>query len=643
MMIKGALFCISMLVLGTSWTVAAAVTNDEYLEADIFRVEFQELSRKLWDKYGHDNNEINKNAEIGLIEEFESFGRRLHEAFPYDITHGVSSVDNWQWANAYGELRSIYSLYLSFERFQKQQTTSGRVPSPRRAWIDLVESVLSNHNLSIVVTCERLNMYIVEDRLYRKILTSMDGVNFCSQADSPRTVLLHLYNNIAITQLKGYMMIQYSYLILKLLNNENTRAKAMQAENEYKTNALRNQAAMLDAAKLSSNEYWRCDPNKYIKDENYIEITELLQGYVQNEVDLNPDGNCWENCAAYKYTKSHSCYKNLYCKQQRRCNGEIINCRFIDSDMWICPAMRSTHRRYEYIEYENGNVFGRKQACRAGTTKVDSWWRYLFWHCSYCLCYCDEQSINSDRFVNLRESVSRADEQMVLTGLKFTKKNRVVHLQIQEGRLQANGKVDNGSVAWIPVDNYSITDKNVFTGEDYHTLTWTKRAMDLDDLKAPENHVITGVKYKLIGSHLNFEIRVTPFDYRTGKMQAHLSHWMSNDNTELTPMHSRKKLDLQNRDIPIRALRRSIPDSRNNMYIEFEATDLERDAAQTTVPFFDAQPVKSLDPVPLIGVGLYHKGQEHFGGFIAPKIIALDPIQYIENARNDLKLELDRE
>ena len=32
-----------------------------------------------------------------------------------------------------------------------------------------------------------------------------------------------------------------------------------------------------------------------------------------------------------------------------------------------------------------------------GKIKVDSWWRWLLWHCSYCLCKCDEQGPDSDR------------------------------------------------------------------------------------------------------------------------------------------------------------------------------------------------------------------------------------------------------
>lgn len=96
---------------------------------------------------------------------------------------------------------------------------------------------------------------------------------------------------------------------------------------------------MRKAMQNVSRELWKCDPKKHEKGETYQEITNLLQGYVQNEVDLNPDGTCRENCAEYTFTKSHGCFQNLYCRQQRSCNGKIIDCKFIDSDMWICNAV----------------------------------------------------------------------------------------------------------------------------------------------------------------------------------------------------------------------------------------------------------------------------------------------------------------
>jgi hypothetical protein len=57
-----------------------------------------------------------------------------------------------------------------------------------------------------------------------------------------------------------------------------------------------------------------------------------------------------------------------------------------------------------------------------------------------------------------------------------------------------------------------------------------------------------------------------------------------------------------------------------NRYVQFVNTDYYKDAGQTTVPFFDAQPVESAEPVPLSGIGIYHKGRNGSGGFIAPRI-----------------------
>lgn len=101
----------------------------------------------------------------------------------------------------------------------------------------------------------------------------------------------------------------------------------------------------------------------------------------------------------------------------------------------------------------------------------------------------------------------------------------------------------------------------------------------------------------------------------------------------MTPFFfSRKMLSLPNPDVPTRSPTPSIPDSHSDMYVEFTHTDIDRDAAQTTVPFIDAQPVESLLPVPLSGAGIFHKGRKNFGGFIAPKIISYDFSQHLAAA-----------
>lgn len=80
-------------------------------------------------------------------------------------------------------------------------------------------------------------------------------------------------------------------------------------------------------------------------------------------------------------------------------------------------------------------------------------------------------------------------------------------------------------------------------------------------------------------------------------------------------------MKLESPDIPIKAPRRRNK-IKTDVYIKFTNTDLQKDVAQTTVPFLDSQPVTTSSPIQ--GVGLYHKGVEEFGGFIAPLIYTYD-------------------
>ncbi|KAL1497458.1 hypothetical protein ABEB36_008426 [Hypothenemus hampei] len=367
---------------------------------------------------------------------------------------------------------------------------------------DFARSVISHDPSSVLNLVERIHAFVAPNRrgitnnglleLLANAMQEVEGDMMCSTKQSPQQVLYNLYEAIATTELKGQIMVQFSYMMLRLYGKGNFTKEAEHSQERYQER--NNNAANIarSAMQKMSRELWKCDPKKHIKGETYEEITNLLQGYVQNEVDLNPDGTCRENCAEYTFTKSHGCYQNLYCRQQRSCSGKIIDCQFFDSDMWICNANPLSGRRYEYIEYENGRVLGRKQGCSRGTTKVDSWWRWLFWHCSYCFCLCDEQGPMSDRYFNMRSSISDIDNNKVVTGLRFVKHNRIIHLQIQQGELLPRMIINASTLEWKPVEDYKITDRKIFNGQDYHTMSWEKRRVDLDDLEADEGHVLTG-------------------------------------------------------------------------------------------------------------------------------------------------------
>lgn len=66
------------------------------------------------------------------------------------------------------------------------------------------------------------------------------------------------------------------------------------------------------------------------------------------------------------------------------------------------------------------------------------------------------------------------------------------------------------------------------------------------------------------------------------------------------------------------------------MYVEFGPTSRYKDVSQTTIPFIDLQEVRPNPPVWLRGVGVYHKGQPGYGGFVAPRVFTVSVVDFMK-------------
>lgn len=93
---------------------------------------------------------------------------------------------------------------------------------------------------------------------------------------------------------------------------------------------------------------------------------------------------------------------------------------------------------------------------------------------------------------------------------------------------------------------------------------------------------------------------------------------------------SLEEIQMKNPDIPTEIKGRSVANRKPNQYIQFTHTGLDADAAQTTIPYLDAQDVVPVPPMPLIGVGLYHKAAPESGGFVGPRIYTYDVTAHIK-------------
>ncbi|KAH0567430.1 uncharacterized protein LOC123258726 isoform X2 [Cotesia glomerata] len=617
----GKLWTLLLIFCSSSWAI-----KDNFSAVDKLRYDLLLLQNlPIQSRSGRDDK---NDVYFKVFEIYDKFSEKITNEHLNTGKRHLNSLNSLRlWALVQKDMNIIEGMYSNY--LQKLHTvTQTFEPINIEYWNNFADVVFTHPNVSISAALERISDVIIQQNLfidaYKEAIAQI-----CDEQQSPQQLLYNLYNIIAMTEIRGFMMMQFSYTILRVHKNGTFHDERLKTLDDYKIRVSETLRAVRTAMAFAPRDLWRCDPDKHVEDVTYTELKQLFQGYIVNEVDLNPSSSCRENCAYYSYSNVQGCFGDMFCAKQRKCNGKVLNCQYFDSDMWICPSDINSNRRYEYVEYENGRVFGKKGSCKKPITKVDSWWRWIFWHCSYCMCYCDDHNSSSDRYFNLRDVTSDVANNKVITGFKFIKVNQIIHVQIQEGRLTERGRIEENSASWKPVDNYTIRDRGVNNGEDYHTLSWEKRAIDLDDLTAPDEHILTGVRFRMVGSHLNFEVRITPFNYSSGLLirPFEKSQWTGNFNTEVSNGNSeqkRRELVISNPDVPIRIRQPSSPDSLSNQFLNFGPTDLDKDAAQSTIPFLDTQPVITNPPFPLAGAGIYHKGRSGSGGYIALKAITYD-------------------
>ncbi|KAJ6642110.1 hypothetical protein Bhyg_07056 [Pseudolycoriella hygida] len=458
--------------------------------------------------------------------------------------------------------------------------------------------------------------------------------------ESTNQQLYEYYVDISAAQLKAYSLVQMSYMFLTVYNQNNSVMLAENLRMRFSERTMEIQQRVKDLMEQSGRETWNCDtePNEYQYKGVSNQVTKLLQGYIDNEVNLNPVNDCKKVCNDYTLTKNYQCYNGSLCDPARedpyikKCHGNIVNCEFIDN-LRVCPSIADRSRNYNFITLRSGMTLGKSGPCEAEEAEAASWTRW-FVQCSNCFCYCDEESKDSHRYFSLQPVLSDTDQNMVITGVSIIKDRQTFYWQITQRKLLSKGQVESpvGIIRrpYKRVKTINVRDDpNLTEGIDYHVLSYENRSVNLDTLIAPPGRILTGIKFNAEQGHLSVAIRATKFDFNSGNLlDVFNSEWISK------PSINRNKIFLDRPDKSDRSLTKSIPDITPNAYIEFQPTDIGKDAAQTTVPYIDIEFVEPKHPSILSGVGLYYKGQPGYGGFIAPKIVTYDFSPHIKLPSN---------
>lgn len=147
---------------------------DTLTHVDEYRYDLVRLEQDLWNTVIYEqSNSISAKSrpEVELIRSYQSFGDAIERAMPGDITDGVKPLEGiWIYARAYSELRGVYALYETFRRFQRLQVDPGRVPSPKQAWTDLAETILTDAKSSIPSALTQINKLITDENLFQESL-----------------------------------------------------------------------------------------------------------------------------------------------------------------------------------------------------------------------------------------------------------------------------------------------------------------------------------------------------------------------------------------------------------------------------------------------------------------------------------------
>ncbi|KAH0555031.1 hypothetical protein KQX54_014804 [Cotesia glomerata] len=271
--------------------------------------------------------------------------------------------------------------------------------------------------------------------------------------------------------------------------------------------------------------------------------------------------------------------------------------------------------------------------------------------CNTCSCICAEQEGNSTAMRTISLIPQLADihrnMQVVMTGVRFTEKDRMFHLQIEQAELGPFGKIVPGTAEWKVLRDfqYDPAGEGSFSmkkGEEFVELTefvdfsfvaFTQRTINLDELFANHGQVLIGARffYNDVDDAFELQIKSWPVDLKTGELaDGNLSDnkWIGWKNSQMrSENYDRpgRKFEIGETDETLRTDKLNEPCSVPNQKLRIRATGIDIDLSQHTVPYLDLQPVTySTAKIPLNGLEIIYKGVEGFGGFLGFRIFAFD-------------------
>ncbi|XP_057332582.1 uncharacterized protein LOC130672194 [Microplitis mediator] len=511
----------------------------------------------------------------------------------------------------------------------------------------------------------------LQDKLINQINESEDQ-DLENLVDVSLNELLFLINKVmVITEIRGFVVTVMAYELLNAYENQNVTIEINEASAQL---VLRSEEYLLATSDAIQRNLLvvPTDPPEHIRGVTYEELENFIQEIVIDEREGFEENNCRNSCEDIDRENGTVRHSETLYTPEKPCFGKLYQCGKIGS-VKLCEfsSEDESPRRYQWIE-SNDLFFGPKSNC-SGTEKHVDDSRLRLSKCDICTCTCIQDSIvfnNAIRAVSLVPQQSDVSENKVVTGIRFLQQDNIIHVQIKQGKLLGLNAIETASNEWVPIENTpyfteklynSSIDNNPHSNvnQNYSVLWNKQKSINLDDISAPIDTVITGVKFShelpdKVDHHgrylspLQIEVQVTPYDYETGQLNPNdgdMSYWiLPKDAIEPSDDYSRdrKELTLPGLDNPTKYRINNL-DSTPNTFVSFQASEMQKDASQTTIPLIDIQKVESKIPSSINQIGLIHRGYEGSGGFLSFKIGTSDGSNNIKTTITDDQLNKYKE
>ncbi|XP_034939386.1 uncharacterized protein [Chelonus insularis] len=282
------------------------------------------------------------------------------------------------------------------------------------------------------------------------------------------------------------------------------------------------------------------------------------------------------------------------------CPGQLRNCQLYEAPEEISISA-SVYNFWNWLMWASGN--------EDTISFIHNRRVLLQFICPTCKCYCDDYlNPNLTGSICLDRVLSNVTDGYVVTGVRFKIIDKIVRIQIQQGKL-VNNIIDSNTRHWQEVN----------VCKESKRMNYDNRSLLMDDIILPKDFVVTGVSLSLTQISKGFYLSVY------GKPMHELKNVNVNETEFHSPPGNRINLMTPNMEIPTAGQGENVELSTpGQSLISFQTLGLTEDNDLNDpqlIPFLDIRDVISVNDAKLIrGVGIYWRGQKDYGGYIAFKL-----------------------